>query len=77
MVNLQASANFNKDIVSIKEGFKVPDKDNIIKVEISSYMMDQKAVDVYLGLDLEKLNDLCNVSKNDYHDAQIAILKPC
>lgn len=64
-----------KDIAPLKEGFKVPDKDNIIIIEISSYMMGQKA-DVYLGLDLEKLYYLCNVSKNDYHDVQIAILKP-
>lgn len=35
---------------SIKEGFMVPDKDNINKVEVSTYIMDRKAAVVYLDI---------------------------
>lgn len=55
---------------SIKEGFKVPDKDNINKVEVSTYMMDRKAAVVYLDI-AGAYCDFCSVNKKDCHNVEI------
>ena len=66
--SLQSLALFNQDMASMKEGIRIGDSS--VEVQISSYMMDRKAVDLYFGIG-GAYCDLCNASRKESMDVNI------
>ena len=71
--NLQSQAVFNKDIESLKAtgvDFNLNNSDVNLKVDISSFILDRKASELYQGLG-GAYCDLCDHSKEDCLDINL------
>ena len=62
---------FNNPIETLnKIGFRLPDLKANVKIEISNYMMDRKAANIYLGVYCAYC-DLCSLSHDTCHNVDI------